>query len=124
MTELLRSTNTLAACYAVREGQGFLVFISGNAGCVWRWTASPISLPYRGDADSYRGQELRYGLPAYRNPHRTAFGRFYRIHPLHVVALRHVKGLEGKEVLIAGTRLFTTRAYRQQLAEVMRTIKK
>jgi DNA-binding LytR/AlgR family response regulator len=43
--------------------------------------------------------------------------QFFRIHPLHVVAVRHVQGIDGKEVMIAGERLFTTHYYRTQLVE-------
>jgi two-component system LytT family response regulator len=43
--------------------------------------------------------------------------QFFRIHPLHVVALQHVQGIDGKEVMIAGERLFTTHYYRAQLVE-------
>ena len=46
--------------------------------------------------------------------------QFYRIHPLHVVALQHVQAMDGKEVMIAGERLFTTQYYRQQLIEALK----
>jgi DNA-binding LytR/AlgR family response regulator len=45
--------------------------------------------------------------------------QFYRIHPLHVVALQHVQGIDGKEVMVSGERLFSTNFYRQQLAEAL-----
>ncbi len=45
--------------------------------------------------------------------------QFYRIHPLHVVALQHVQAMDGKEVMIAGERLYTTQYYRQQLIEAL-----
>jgi hypothetical protein len=45
--------------------------------------------------------------------------QFFRVHPLHIVALRHVHMLDGKEVLVGGDRLFTTHFYRLRLAEAM-----
>ncbi len=45
--------------------------------------------------------------------------QFFRIHPLHVVALQHVQAIDGKEVMIAGERLFTTHFYRMHLTEAL-----
>ncbi len=42
---------------------------------------------------------------------------FYRVHPLHVVALQHVRGMDKKEVMVGDHRLFTTRYYRSRLVE-------
>lgn len=43
--------------------------------------------------------------------------QFFRIHPLHIVALQHVQAIDGKEVMIASERLFTTHYYRGPLIE-------
>jgi DNA-binding LytR/AlgR family response regulator len=45
--------------------------------------------------------------------------QFYRIHPLHIVALRHIREVDNKDVLIEGYRLFTTHLYRAQLCEAL-----
>jgi len=44
---------------------------------------------------------------------------FYRVHPLHVVALGHVHGMDGKEVMVGNYRLFTTRFYRGALINIL-----
>jgi DNA-binding LytR/AlgR family response regulator len=45
--------------------------------------------------------------------------QFFRVHPMHIVALRHVRGLEGKELMVGDHRLFTTHYYRRLLIEAM-----
>jgi DNA-binding LytR/AlgR family response regulator len=45
--------------------------------------------------------------------------QFYRVHPLHIVALSHVHMLDGKEVLVGDARLFTTAFYRGPLSEAL-----